>query len=115
MPTTTLDIASDYTVFDNYHTVSLTSQDGQTTVSSKRAIKETISHESFVQGIATVHHVKCRWHVFVAQLSGFVPQEHGYLTDEDGYKHYIDDISLASWDTRYELSTTAETSSAIEN
>lgn len=115
MPTTTLDIASDYTVFDNYHTVSLTSQNGVTTVTSKRAIKETISHESVVQGVATVHHIKCRWHVFIAQLGTFEPEEHGYLTDEDLIKHYIDDIKLASWDTRYELSTTAHTSAGLDN
>lgn len=113
MPTTTLNIANDYLLFDNYLTVSLTSQDGDTTVTSKRAIKETISEQSAPVGAGHGPTITCRWHVFVTQLTTFIPQPHGYLTDEDGVKHYIDSVELASWDTRYVLTTTAQAGAVL--
>ena len=113
MPTT-LNIATDYTIFDNYQTVAVVNTDASS-VSSVRAVKETISQQPGTINGYAISVIRCRWHLFVNQLGTFVPAEHGYLTDEDGTKHYIDEgtVRLASWDTRYEFATTAEAAATV--
>ncbi len=106
---TTLDISTDYLIWDNYQTVTITNKNGDS-VSSVRAVKETVSQSDGLNNQFHLTNVVTRWHVGVAQLGTFVPAEHGYITDEDGAKHYIDEggVSLAAWDTRFELSTTMQ-------
>lgn len=112
--TITLNIANDYLIFDNYDAVTLTSQDGGTTSSSVRAIKETLSQVELKQGPVNITVIRTRWHLFKAQLGSQVPQEHGYITDSNNVKHYIDTTpTLASWDTRYVVETTAQAGAAL--
>jgi len=112
--TITLNIASDYTIFDNYEAVTLTSADGGTTSSSVRGIKETLSQVELRQGPVNVTVIRTRWHLFKAQLGTQVPQEHGYITDANNVKHYIDtQPRLASWDTRYEVETTTQAAATL--
>lgn len=109
----TLNISTDYLIFDNYETVSLTSYAGVTT-SSLRGLKETLAQREVSQGGMITDEIKCRWHLFVAQLGGAIPQQHGYITDANGTKHYIDDVpELASWDTRYTMTTTAQAAATL--
>lgn len=105
-----LNIESDWAIFDNVEAVTLTTQDGNTTTTGLSAVKEMQSVASGEQGGVSIDLIRMTWHLFVGQLGATRPQEHGYITDTNGTKHYIDHggVSLASWDTRWVVQTTAQ-------
>ena len=108
-------ITNDYKVFDDRESVTLTNQAGTTTTSGLTALKETLGQFALSQGEVTVTVVRTKWHLFRGELVTVKPERHGYITDANSVKHYIDENpDLASWDTRWECFTTAQAGAVLQ-
>lgn len=103
----TLNATTDWRVMDNLQAVTLTNPNGAT-ASTSYALKRNVPAKLTSQGELARAEVTCRWHVWRTHLSTFVPCAHGYVTDADGDKWYIGDVSYDTWESRFALDCTLE-------
>lgn len=109
----TINVEADFLAIDNLQTVTVTNPDGTTT--STRALQEGVDTVPFdLPGGALGFRTYCTWHLFRADLSGFVPQFSCLVTDPDGLKWYAGAISSVTWGTRYVLQCEAQAGQAVE-
>ncbi len=109
----TVAIQTDWRIFDNVETVSITNQAG-TTTSGKTALKEGLQQVSTDQANVSLQVIRTTWHMFVSDLGSVKPEEHGYITDANNLKHYInEEPELVSWDTRWKIKTTAQAAAVL--
>lgn len=109
----TLSAATDYRVMDNLVAVTVTNANGDS-ASTDYALKRNVVQRPIQQGEVEVWHTTCRWHVWKTHMGTFVPQQHGYVTDPDGAKWYIDDVSYDTWESRFALSCTLQAGAALQ-
>lgn len=109
----TINPEADFLAVDNLQVVTVTNPDGATT--STRALQEgvdTIPYDLAGGGLG--YRTYCTWHLWRADLSGFVPQFSTVVTDGDGRRWFAGAITAATWGTRYVLQCEAEAGQGVE-
>lgn len=107
-----LDFSRDHRVIDLLEPILITSED-DIEVDSVRALQRDRKLTSVNQGGVESWVVTCRWHVWRVDIDPFVPLPHGWVTDADGNRWFIDSVDLQTFETRYALSCTLKSGVAI--
>lgn len=94
----TLDLSDDWAVFDNPIAVTIISPDEQQQATSI-AIKEGVEFTT----MDSYQVFTARFHVWKAQLNGFIPRIDGTLRDADGVEWSINSVDLETLMTRYQM------------
>lgn len=103
----TIDFSRDRRVVDNLETVTITNPDNES-ASTTKALQRATQPQTVNQNGIDIVLKTTRWHVWVEDLSGLVPAQHGYVTDSSGNNWYIDSVSLMTGGTRYEMNCTLQ-------
>ena len=109
-----LDFADDMDVLDNTLIVDLKNPDEEE-IFGLTVLRRQVERTTVEQGSGTVFQLNARFHMKKKDIEeyGTIPKRDGYLTDPDENRWYINDVSLVTMDTRYQIETTLQSGSDL--
>lgn len=110
----TLDISSDYELFDNSEAIKIQNPSAQEIVANN-VIKRPSMIGMDSGGDATVFGASTEFLVWKNELPvGFVPKINAKITDQFNKKYRIDSVTEESWRTKWNIRATSEASEGID-
>jgi hypothetical protein len=112
-PSLTLNLTGEWVRFHNTQPVTITNPDGTSTTIANALKHEAPAAPTVDAGGVQVPVFTCKWLAWLGQLGTFVPVRHGYVTEADGTKWYIDAVSRLALESRIDMDCTLQADTGL--